>query len=143
MRPSPRSPIAARWRSKNGVGSLTRRCSGIKRDGGRCAAIVTGPNDYCYQHDPANAARRRQAASRAGRTKPNKEVATLKAELGQLKDDVLAGNVDRNDAAVVVQIYRVLKDLVELERKVKTTEELTEQIRELKRRVDGQRRSWR
>jgi hypothetical protein len=119
---------------------LSRQCSGITRGGSRCTAIVTGPDDYCYQHDPANAEKRRRAASRAGRSKPSREVASLKSELRQLKDDVLAGDVDRNDAAVVVQVYRVLKDLVELERKTKVTDELAAEIKQLKEEMDRRER---
>ncbi len=70
------------------------------------------------------------------------EIRDLKTELGQLKDDVLAGSVDRNDAAVVVQIVRALRDLIELERRVRTTGELAEEIRLLKERLDcGQRQA--
>ena len=54
---------------------------------------------------------------------------------------VEGGALERADAAVVLQGYRVLKDLVELERRVKTTEELAAEIRELRERVElgGQR----
>lgn len=119
---------------------MTRRCAGIKRDGGRCTAIVVGPNDYCYQHDPGRAGERKRAASRAGRTRPSREVADLKAELKALKDDVLAGRADRNDAAVVVQVCRALREFIELERRVRTTDELERQIAELKERIEGGRR---
>lgn len=115
---------------------MTRRCAGIRRDGGRCTAIVVGPNDYCYQHDPGRAGERKRAASRAGRARPSREIAELKA----LKDDVLAGRVDRNDAAVVVQVCRALHDFIELERRVRTTDELERQIAELKERIEGGRR---
>jgi hypothetical protein len=42
-------------------------CSGIKRDGGRCTATVEPPQGYCWWHDPANADKRKRAASRGGR----------------------------------------------------------------------------
>jgi hypothetical protein len=47
--------------------------------------------------------------------------------------DVKAGDQDRLDAAVMIQGYRVLKDLVELDRRVRETDELQSQIEELKR----------
>jgi hypothetical protein len=46
---------------------------------------------------------------------------------------VLAGRVDRNDATAVVQIYRTLVSLLELERRVKETDDLAHEIEELKR----------
>jgi hypothetical protein len=84
-------------------------------------------------HAPENAEQRRRSASRAAKAKPSKEVAVLKEELKALKDDVLSGTVDRNDAAVVVQVYRTLKDFIELERRVKETDDLAAEIEELKR----------
>ena len=47
--------------------------------------------------------------------------------------DVKTGELDRNDAAVMIQGYRVLKDLIALERQVKETDELAAEIEELKR----------
>jgi len=109
------------------------RCAGLKRDSGQCATIVEPSQIYCYQHDPANAERRSRSASRAARSKGNREVATLKEEIKSLIMDVKAGELDRNDAAVMIQGYRVLKDLIALERKVKETDELAAEIEELKR----------
>ncbi len=112
---------------------MSRQCDGFKRGGGRCTATVEPPQRYCWWHDPGNAEERRRNASRAGRSKPSREVAVLKEELKVLKDDVLAGNVDRNDAAVVVQVYRTLKDFIELERRTRETDDLAAQIEDLKR----------
>ena len=94
---------------------------------------VEPPNAYCWAHAPEHAEERRRNASRAGRSKPGKEVAILKEELKALKDDVLEGRVDRNDAAVVVQVYRTLKDFIELERRARETDELAREIGDLKR----------
>ena len=75
------------------------QCAGIKRDGGRCTAIVGPSQTHCYQHDPARAAERRRNASRAGRTRGTGEIADLKKQLKDLAADVLAGTVERGDAA--------------------------------------------
>jgi len=87
--------------------------------------------------DPANAQQRRRAASRGGRGKANREVATLKEEIKAVIEDVKAGDLDRNDAAVMIQAYRALKDFIALERQVKETEELAAEIEELKREYGG------
>ena len=112
---------------------MMARCVCLKRDGGQCATIVKPSQIHCYQHDPANAERRSRSASRAARSKGNREVATLKEEIKSLIMDVKVGELDRNDAAVMIQGYRVLKDLIALERKVKETDELAAEIEELKR----------
>ncbi len=112
---------------------MTGQCSAIKPNGTRCTLTATGKHGLCWAHDPANAEKRRQMASRAGRSKPSREVAGLKEELRQLIADVRAGDLDRNDAAVMVQAYRALKDFIELERRVKETDELAAELEELKR----------
>ncbi len=109
------------------------QCSAIKADGKRCRKLVEGPHGLCWTHDPKNAKQRIRIASRAGRSKANRDLALLKEELKALKDDVLEGRVDRNDAAVVVQVYRALKDLIELERRIKETDQIASEVEELKR----------
>jgi len=95
---------------------------------------VSGAQQFCHLHDPARSEERRRAASRAGRAKPgSREVVKLKAELGELKNDVLDGKVDRNRAAVAVQVFRTIVQVIELERRVRETDELSERIAELER----------
>lgn len=76
---------------------------------------------------------RRRAASKAARSKENKEVSALKEEIKTLISDVKAEDLDRNDASVMIQGYRALKDFIALERQVKETDELAAEIEELKR----------
>jgi hypothetical protein len=112
---------------------LNGQCSFIKASGERCRGAATGQHGLCWAHDPANAQRRRRTASRGGRGKANREVATLKDEIKVLITDVKAGDLDRNDAAVMIQGYRALKDYISLERQVRETDDLAAEIAELKR----------
>jgi hypothetical protein len=112
---------------------LKGQCSFIKPNGERCRGIDTGQNGLCWAHDPANAEKRRRSASRAGKAKGNREVMTLKDEIKDVIADVRAGDLDRNDAAVMIQGYRALKDFIALERQVRETDELAAEIEELKR----------
>ena len=109
------------------------QCVFIKPSGERCRGTATGQNGLCWAHDPANAERRRRAASRGGRGRSNKEVVALKEEIKSVIADVRGGELDRNDAAVMIQGYRALKDFIALERQVKETDELAAEIEELKR----------
>jgi hypothetical protein len=93
------------------------QCAGIKRDGGRCTAVVAPSETYCYHHAPHRAQQRKRNASRGGRSKGgSSEIADLKAQLRKLASDVLAGEVGRGDAAVVNQILNTRARLIELER---------------------------
>jgi seryl-tRNA synthetase len=116
---------------------LGGQCSFIKASGERCRGTATGPQGLCFAHDPANADKRRRTASRGGRGKANREIVSLKEEIKSVIADVRAGDLDRNDAAVMIQGYRALKDFIALERQVKETDELAAEIEELKREYDG------
>jgi hypothetical protein len=118
------------------VSPLNDRCRGIKRDGEPCTLPANGPDGYCWAHSPQHAEERRRMASRAGRARPTAEVGVLKDEIKGLIAGVKKGELDRNNAAVMIQGYRALKDFIELERRVKETDELAAEIEELKREYD-------
>src|SRR5215212_6395293 len=79
---------------------------------------------YCHHHDPARAEERRRAASRAGKSKPSRELLGIKAQLEKLTEEVLSGEVATGVAAVANQLINTRLRAVELERRVKETEEL-------------------
>jgi hypothetical protein len=108
-------------------------CAGITRQGQRCTLSAQGSSGMCWLHDPARADQRHRHASKAARSKGNKEIATLKEEIKRVIADVKGGDLDRNDAAVMIQGYRALKDFIALERQVRETDELAAEIEELKR----------
>ena len=119
-------------------------CSGIKRDGGRCTATVEPPQEYCWWHDPANADKRRRAASRGGKGGGGREIRDLKKRISGVVDAVLSGSQDRGRAAVAIQGLNALRGVLELERKVRELDELEARIEELEAREAGGRggRSW-
>ncbi len=112
------------------------RCQAMKANGEACKGTATGSHGYCWAHAPENAEQRRRAASKAARSKPNKEIRDFKQEVKTLIDDVKSGDQDRADAAVVLQGYRVLKDYIELERKIREADELAARIEELERDIN-------
>jgi hypothetical protein len=116
-----------------GVGPQMGVCRATKANGDPCTLPANGSSGFCWAHAPENAEKRRRAASRAARSKGNREVASLKDEIKAVIADVRAGDLDRNDAAVIIQGYRALKDFIALERQVRETDELAAEIEELKR----------
>ena len=88
---------------------------------------------------PANAEKRRTIASRGGRGKGGGELAGLKKQLHGLAADVLEGNVDRGDAAVVNQILNTLIRAIEQERKNLETGELAERLEAMEEVLKGRR----
>ena|SRR5215216_6126118 len=109
-------------------------CVGSKRDGQQCTVIVEPPKTHCWWHDPAHASQRKRSAAKAGKSKPNRELADLKAQLEDLADGILEKRIARGDAIAVNMIINTRARLVELERKVKETQELEERISAIEQR---------
>ncbi len=108
------------------------QCRATKANKERCKLQADG-SGYCWAHNPKNSEQVRRRASKGGRSRVGQEVHGLKQEVRDLIAAVKNGHLNRNNAAVMIQGYRVLKDLVELERRARETDELQSQIEELKR----------
>jgi septal ring factor EnvC (AmiA/AmiB activator) len=94
--------------------------------------VVVGPGQsHCYQHDPKRAEDRRRNASKGGRSKGNQKLARLDKQLEDLARDTLQGDVERGVATVVNQIINTRARLIELERKIKETDELQTRLEAL------------
>src|SRR5215208_4179714 len=119
-------------------------CSGIKRDGSRCTATVEAPQDYCWWHDPANADKRRRAASKGGKGGGGKEIRDLKRRISEVIDAVLEGSQDRGRAAVAIQGLIALRSVLALERKIREAEEFELRLEALEEELghQGGSRSW-
>jgi hypothetical protein len=110
-------------------------CRANKRSGESCRAPATEPDGYCWAHSPAHSAKRSRITSRAGRTKPSRELAELRSELRQLAEDVRSGELDPKVGTVINQICNSRLRLVELERAVREQDVLAAEIEELRELV--------
>ena len=122
------------------------RCAGTKRDNSPCTATVESPQEYCWWHDPANAEKRRRAASKAGKAKPNRELASIKRRLSELAEDVLEGRQDKAVAAVASQVLNVYLRAISVETKLKEQFELIERLESLEKGLEqsrGRASRWR
>jgi len=72
-------------------------------------------------------------ASRGGKSKANREVATLKAEVKDLIAKIEAGGVSPTRGNTMFRGYGVLLDLIKLERGIFVEEDLAARIEELRR----------
>ena len=123
------------------------RCLGTKRDNSPCTVTVEPPQTYCWWHDPANADKRKQAAARggkrAGRGRPQAEIANIKQRLSDLADDVLEEKVDKGTGAVVSQVLNVYLRAVSVELKAREQLELIERLEALEQGLERQKESHR
>jgi hypothetical protein len=120
---------------------LSRQCSGITGKGTRCTRSVEGPNGLCWLHDPTRSEERRRAASKAGKAKPNRELADVKDRLRAMIDDVRCGRMARGDASVCAQLYNSLLRALSLELKIREVEELVREVEEIRAALETRKES--
>jgi hypothetical protein len=123
------------------------RCLGIKRDNSPCTVTVEPPQRYCWWHDPANADKRKQAASkggkRGGRGRPIAELGNLRDENSDIRRRLLEGELLPNVAAVAVQSINTDIRAVGVTLKAREQEELIERLDALEEALEqrkGERR---
>ncbi len=111
------------------------RCRATKASGEPCKGTATGPHGLCWAHAPENAEQRRRGASRGGKAKANREIVGIKALLSDLTERVLGGEgvepLETGRAAVANQLLNTRLRAIELERKIRETEELEERLEAL------------
>jgi hypothetical protein len=98
------------------------------------ARILLGPR---Y---PANVEQRFRMASKAARSKPNRELPSIKALLEDLTERVLSGELQTGPAAVANQLINTRLRAIEAERKIKETEELEARIEDLEAKLGQPRK---
>ena len=118
-------------------------CAGITRAGTRCTQSVDPGLIYCHHHDPARADERKRAASRAGKSKPSRELQALKDQLQDVANRTLSGELEPKRVAVAVQALNVKIRALDLERRWKEVLDLEGRIERLEN-VEDQRwsRTW-
>src|SRR5215208_3767874 len=120
---------------------LMASCRATKANGEPCTLAAGGPQGFCWAHDPANRDKRRRMASKAARSKPNRELSSVKALLEDLTDRVLAGDVETGRAAVANQLVNTRLRAIEQERKMRELEELEERLEALEVVLRGRKRA--
>jgi septal ring factor EnvC (AmiA/AmiB activator) len=114
-------------------------CRATKANGEPCTLSANGPQGFCWAHDPANREKRRRMASRAAKSKPGRELAGVKTQLQDLTEQVLSGALETGPAAVANQLINTRLRAIELERKIKETEDLEERLEALEHPQKGGR----
>jgi hypothetical protein len=117
------------------------RCTYRTRDGSPCNAAATGSNNGCYAHDPdyqlarlRNAKKGGQRGGRGRSTPGTIDLQRLQRRFEALANQVLDGNVDRGDAAVVAQLLNGARACILASAKVQETVEFEDRLQALERR---------
>jgi len=80
-------------------------------------------------------------ASKAARSKPNREIPAIKALLEDLTDRVLSGELPTGQAAVANQLVNARLRAIEQEPKLRELEEMAERLEALEVVLRGRKRS--
>src|SRR5215211_8754066 len=117
------------------------RCAAITRAGGRCRLDATH-GSYCYQHSPETAEERRRNARKGGRAGGNSrpgvaEITEAKSWIRGLISKLLKDEIERDIATACFMGLNVLARYIELERKIRETEELEERLAALEKAQEG------
>jgi len=83
-------------------------------------------------------------ASKAAKSKPNRELLSIKALLEDLTEQVLAGELPAGPAAVANQLINTRLRAIEQERKIREAEDLEDRIEALERASEAKKgaRKW-
>jgi hypothetical protein len=107
------------------------RCAAITKGGSRCKLDATPGSNYCWNHAPENAEARSRRARRGSKARGASEMAEVKREIRRVIDAVDTGETERGVGAVLFQGFNTLLKAVEVERKIREQEELTERLEAL------------
>src|SRR5215212_4346323 len=111
------------------------KCSGITKSGTACKGTPIDDSPYCFVHHPDHTEERKRYGSkggkRGGRGRPQAELSSIKDLLVDLYDRVLAGDLPTSVVAVANQVVNTRLRSVEVERRIKETEDLESRIEAL------------
>lgn len=122
---------------------MSRQCPTLKGNGDRCTGRVPEGKHFCWWHDPANSDKRRRIASKGGKGNRAKLSKDLHARLDELIEGVVGGELEPYPASVAGQLIKVKISLMEMERKIRETEELETRVEELTEVIEGLEREQR
>ncbi len=127
---------------------MAAKCAAITLGGAPCKGLVRPGNDYCPAHDPARQEARRRSASKAGKSKPGRELTEAKRDILDVIKGVREESIERPVGAVVFQGYNTFLKALDVERRWRETDELVVRLEELEEQIaaeknsEGRRSSW-
>lgn len=117
------------------------RCAAKTKVGERCKLDATH-GSYCYQHSPDTTSERRRNARRGGKVGGNgrpgtSEIVEAKRYTRELVAKLARNEIPRETATACFMGINTLARLLELERRVRETEDLAAEIGELHELIEG------
>ena len=89
-------------------------CRATKANGEPCTLSAQGQHGYCWAHDPANTAKRKEVATRGGKGKAARRTNALWEEVRRVIAGVEEGRITPPQGNTVLKAYGVLITLEKL-----------------------------
>ena len=104
--------------------TTTRKtCKATNKTGDPCGAFTVSDSDYCYNHDPAYAAKRAESRRKGGKARAGRAIRHIP---GADDPPVIAVNTVHDIAAM---LEWAIADLLQMERSIKRTNALASLLR--------------
>jgi hypothetical protein len=113
------------------------RCPAITKHGDRCKRHMLPGDDFCSQHDPRHAERRKRAAAKAGAmsSPPMTESREIRQNILRIVEDVRRRDVDHTIAYAVSSLCNVAINSLRLEVKIRELEEIERRLDSLETKL--------
>jgi hypothetical protein len=124
------------------------RCSSIKANGERCGSVAMRGEQWCYVHNPnLEEARQRnnsKGGRRAGRGRPQVEIARICDRIEEIAEGILAGEIDKGPGAVAGQLLNYVLGGLRIGLQAQEQEELIQRLEVLEATLEHQdrRQAW-
>jgi hypothetical protein len=120
------------------------RCQALTKAGDQCQ-LTASYGSYCHAHAPETAERRRDYASKGGKTSGRGrgsagEIPTLRREIRDLIDEIRNGSIAFESSSLILRCYRALMQLEEIRLRAVEAEQLRSDVEDLKRAAYGELR---
>jgi hypothetical protein len=126
------------------------RCSALTKGGDQCSREAMNDSVYCYSHDPAYAEERHRNASLGGQTGGRGRPSSISSELARLQhiferlaESIENGEIDRGDAAVMIQAYNGARGCIAAALKAQEQEELALELEQISSMLAARGVEWR
>jgi hypothetical protein len=119
------------------------KCSAITKDGAACRSIPMPNRPFCYAHDPAYQEERRASCAKGGkrsgrgRSPTTSELARLQGRFENLAEAIENGELDRGNAAVMIQAYNGARACLSAIIKAREVEEIEVRLQQLERQYES------
>lgn len=116
---------------------MARQCAGTNKHGAACGRPPSRDSDFCMAHDERRKDEHAEIAASGGRARWSERVAAFQSEIRDLMREVRAGDLDTQRANLLLQAFRLLRELEADGRHAAELDDLADEIRQVRETVNA------